>query len=113
MPSRTLVASSRSIGCRVSECVRDDPDQRTLERPDVVGDAFGDQLEHTGVGERDPVESDALAEDRDAGREVRRSDLGDQARLEALAEPLLDGHQLARGAGRRSARAAGRCHTAR
>ncbi len=52
--------------------VGDDADQGALERADVVGDPLGDQFEDRRIGELDVVERGALAQDRDAGREVGR-----------------------------------------
>jgi hypothetical protein len=44
----------------------------------------------------DPVGLDLLAQDCDAGLEVRRLDVGDEPPLEARAEPLLQGRDLSR-----------------
>jgi len=77
----------------------DDADQRALQRPNVVGDAIGDQVQHARVGEGDGVEGDAFAQDGDTGGVVGRLDVGHQAGLEALTQALLDGDE---GRGRRS-----------
>ena len=52
------------------------------------------------VGERDAVELHALAQDGQARGEVGRRDCGDQAGLEALAQAVLEGLEVARAAGR-------------
>ncbi len=75
--------------------VGDDPDERSLEHADVVGDPVGDHLEHGVVGDRDPVEQYPLAEDRDASSVVGRLDRGHEARLEPFAQALLNRDQLA------------------
>ena len=88
----------RMAGERV---VGDDADQCALERAHVVGDALGDQLEHAGLGQRDAVEHGPLAQDRHAGGEIGRPDVGDEPGLEALSQALLDAVELAAGGGRR------------
>ena len=67
-----------------------DPDERSLEGANVVGDAVGDEVEHGGIGERDVVQRHPLTQDGHAGGVVGRLDVGDEAGLEALPEPLLD-----------------------
>ena len=69
---------------------RRDPDQGTLELADVGLDLAGDELQHVGR-RREPVHRGLLPEDRDAGLEVGRLDVGDQAPLEPVAEPVLEG----------------------
>ena len=56
----------------------------------LVGILRGDELEH--VGRRgEPVLRGLLAQDRDPGLEVGRLDVGDQAPLEPVAQPVLEG----------------------
>ena len=76
--------------------MRDDADERPLERTHVVGDALGDQLEDRVVLDLDVVDSGALAKDRHARCPVGRRQVGDEPGLEALAQALLDAGQLAR-----------------
>ena len=73
----------------------DDADQRALEGADVVGDAIGDQLEHASSSRR--MRSNATRLRRIATRVMRSGgvDVGDEPGLEALAQALLDGHELA------------------
>ena len=73
----------------------DDADQRALERADVGVDALGDLLERVLVGELDVVVVGALAQDRQAGGEVGRLDVGDEPGLEALAQAVLERLQVA------------------
>ena len=54
----------------------------------------------SSLGELDAVEDRALAQDRDAGREVGWADVGDESGFEALAQTFLD-RQRAGGAGDR------------
>ena len=74
--------------------VGDDPNQSPLERSDVVLDSFGDHFEHAAVPDADAIEHRALAEDRDAGREVGRLDVGHKPGFEPLSEALLNGREL-------------------
>ena len=74
----------------------DDADERALERADVVGDAVGDDVERLGLGEVDAVVLDALAQHGQAHGAVRCADVGDEARLEALAQTVLEGVEVAR-----------------
>ena len=89
------MASSTSIGRPVSEWwatirMSAPSSARTLS---VTRSAIS--LEHAGGSEVDVVQERALAEDRHARGEVRRPDVGDEAGLEALAQALLDGEELA------------------
>ena len=60
-------------------------------------DALGDRPRATPVvGELDAVVLDALAQDGQARGEVGRLDVGDEAGLEALAQPVLERVQVAR-----------------
>jgi hypothetical protein len=66
-----------------------DPNERALELADVGLDLVRDE-EGEVVGEREAVELGLLLQDGDAGFEVRRLDVGDEAPFEARAEALLD-----------------------
>ena len=79
--------------CLVQRRERGDADQRALEFADVALDAAGDELEHV-VGHVEPIHLRLLAQDRDAGLQLRRLDVGDQAPLEPGAQPVLEGGQL-------------------
>ena len=58
-------------------------------------------VERVLVGELDVVVLRALAQDREARREVGRLDVGDEPGLEALAQAVLERLQVAAEAGRR------------
>ena len=73
-------ASSAVSGPAGERAEGDDPDQRALERAHVALDVLGDRLERRVVGELDAVVLRALAQDRQAGGEVGRRDVGDEAR---------------------------------
>ena len=75
---------------------RDHARERALELADVGRDPAGDELEHLRVGDVDVVGLDLLAQDRDPRLEVGRLDVGDQAPLEARAQPLLERRDVAR-----------------
>ena len=66
-----------------------DPDQRALELTDVGGDVRGDELERLGR-HRTVVALGLVAQDGEAGLEVGRLDVGDQAPLEPAAQPVLE-----------------------
>src|SRR4029078_1317248 len=66
------------------------------QRRDVSRDALGDRREDLLVLELDGVVLDALAQDREARREVGRGDRGDEAGLEARAEAFLERRESAR-----------------
>ena len=70
--------------------------ERALERAHVVGDPLGDQLERRRIDRADAVLLDALAQDREPRGAVRRADVGDEAGLEALAQPHLELAEVAR-----------------
>ena len=72
-----------------------------FERAHVERDALGDDLQRVGVGERDPVVVNALAQDGQAGGEVGRADVGDETGLEALAQAVLERGEVAGGGGRK------------
>jgi hypothetical protein len=76
--------------------VGDNPNQSALERANVVGDALGDEFGHRLVRDRNAVESGSFAENGDPRREVGRSDVDDQAGLEALAQSFLERDELTR-----------------
>ena len=76
--------------------VGDDADERALERADAVGRAVGEEGQDAVVGQADAVVLGALAQDGDARGEVGRLDGGDQAGLEALAQAVLEGAEVAR-----------------
>ena len=89
-------ASRTSIGSCVSEwyatiLIRAPSSTRTLS---VMRSAISSST--ASSVDRDAVERGALAEDGDAGRVVGRLDHRHEARLEPLAQPLLDRHELAR-----------------
>src|SRR3990170_5565720 len=69
---------------------RDDARQRSLELADVPRDATGDERQHLGIRDVDPVSRHLLAEDGDARLEVGRLNVDDEAPLEARAEALLE-----------------------
>ena len=77
-----------------------DAGERALELADVVGDRLGDELQHL-VGDVDGLALGLLAQDGEAGLEVRWLDVGDQAPLEPRAEAVLEGGDVVRGAVRR------------
>ncbi len=81
--------------------VSDDPYQRALEDPYVVRDPIRNDLEHARVGNRDAIECRALAEDREPGHIVRRLNVRNEPRFEALAEAFLDVKRAGVGACRR------------
>ena len=88
----------------------DDADESALEHADVVGRAGGDEGEDAVVGQDDAVVLGALAQDGDPRGEVGRLDGGDQAGLEALAQAVLEGAEVAREAvGGQHELAAGSC----
>ena len=75
---------------------RRDADERAFELPDVRLNPRGDEREDV-VGEVvGAVEGCFLAEDRDAGLEVWRLDVGDEAPLEPGADALLETELLRR-----------------
>ena len=77
----------------------DHPGERALDLADVGLDAAGDQVGDV-VGQADPLDLGFLLEDGDAGLEVGRLDVGDEAPLEAGAQALLElGNLLGRGVG--------------
>ena len=76
--------------------VGDDADKRALERADAVRRAVGEQGQDAVVGQDDAVVLSALAQDRDARGEVGRLDGGDEPGLEALAQAVLEGVEVAR-----------------
>ena len=78
-----------------------DPDQGALELPDVVADVGGDEGEDLGRDAPEVLGLGLLAEDGEAGLELRRLDVGDEAPLEAGAEAVLEaGDRLRRPVGR-------------
>ncbi len=82
-----------SIGRLVQRRERGDADQRTLEFADVALDAAGDELEDV-AGHVEPIHLRLLAQNRDAGLEFGRLNVGDQAPLEPGAQPVLERRQL-------------------
>ena len=89
----------RPAGQRV---VGDDADQGSLERADVVGDALGDRAR--GPRRRRAAIRSSIARLRRIATRVAKSggaDVGDEAGLEALAQPLLDGRRARAAGGRR------------
>ena len=80
--------------------VGDDPVERALELADVADDLARDELDDVR-GDRDRALLGLGPQDRDAGLEVRRGQVGDEAPLEAAAQPLLEGQdRLGRPVGR-------------
>ena len=78
-----------------------DPDQRALELADVVADVGGDERQHLGRDAAEVLGLGLLAEDGEAGLELGRLDVGDEAPLEAGAEAVLEaGDRLRRPVGR-------------
>ena len=68
------------------------PDQRALQLPDVGGDPAGDVLQY--LGRRVQALLDGLAaQDRDAGLQLGRLDVGQQPPLEPAAQPVLQRDQ--------------------
>ena len=72
---------------------RGDPDERALEFADVALDAAGDQFQDV-VGHVEPIHLSLLAQDGDAGLQLGRLDVGDQAPLEAGPQPVFEGGEL-------------------
>ena len=72
---------------------RRDPDERALELADVRRDLRGDVLQDV-VGRLEALAAGLLAQDRDAGLEVRRLDVGDEAPLEPRPHPVLEAVEL-------------------
>ena len=83
--SRTSLVRGTSIARCVSEWNATTRISAPSSRRMLSRDAVGDQVENCRVGEFDPIQRGALAEDRDPRGVVGRLDVGDQARLEALA----------------------------
>src|SRR6185436_5535996 len=69
---------------------------RSLELADVRRDAARDEGEYLRVGDVDRVRLHLLAEDRNAGLEIRRLDVCDEAPFEPRAEPGFEGRDRAR-----------------
>jgi hypothetical protein len=86
-PSRSLT-NSQVIGTFFSAGEGRDADQRTLELADVGADDVG-EVQGDLVGDRDAVVLGLLAEDGDAGLEVGRLDVGDEAPVEAGDQSVL------------------------
>ena len=80
--------------------VRGDADQRAFELAHVVDDVVGDERQHVVGDAVEVLGLGLLAEDREARLELRRLDVGDQAPLEAAAEPVLDASRSTSAAGR-------------
>ena len=96
MKSRSTSSASDSCTVRAGQAgERGHPDQGALELADRVRDPGGDELEHV-VGGVHPLLRGLLLQDRDAGLEVRRLDVGEQAPLEAGAHPVFQRGQLPR-----------------
>src|SRR5581483_2208903 len=70
--------------------VRRHPNEGALELPDVVGDVGGDVVEHL-VGHLGALTFGLLAKDGEAGLELGRLDIGDQAPLEPGTQPNPEG----------------------
>ena len=62
----------------------------------LLVDPLGDQVDRLGVHAVDAVLLHALAQDRAAGGEVGRADLGDEAGGEPLAQAVLERVEVAR-----------------
>jgi hypothetical protein len=87
------------VGCQGptregAEC--DDADQRALEGAHVRADSLRDRCQRSGIGDIDVVVLRALAQDCEAGGEVGWGYIGDEARLEALAQTVLERLEITR-----------------
>ena len=76
--------------------VGDHPGQGPLEGADVGRDAAGDEREHLRVVDLVVVGPHALLEDGDAGLDVGRLDVGDEADLEPAPQAVLQGRDRLR-----------------
>ena len=74
----------------------DDADEGPLERTDVRRHAVRDEVEDRLVVQRDAVVGDALAQHRHPRPTVGRLDVRDEARLEALAQAVVDAVEVPR-----------------
>ena len=81
----------------VEAAERRHPDQCAVELTDVVRDVRGDELHDVG-GDRRGHLLGLLAEDGEPGLEIGGLDVGDQAHLEAAAQPVLERRDGVRGA---------------
>ena len=70
--------------------------ERAVELADVGRHLLGDPLERLGLGDLEALPLDLLAQDGDAGLEVRPADVDHHALAEARAQALLERLQLAR-----------------
>ena len=91
----TISARPSSTAWLVEAGEGGDPDQGALELADVALDLRGDELQDLRRRAHALLRR-LLAQDRDAGLEVGRLDVADQAPLEAGAQPVLERVQLAR-----------------
>ena len=99
--ARTLLGDLLGELGPVQARVGRDPDERALELTDVVADVRGDEREHFGRDAPEVLGFGLLAEDGEAGLELGRLDVGDQAPLEAGAQPVFEaGDRLRRAVGR-------------
>ena len=83
---RDLLGERRAVQAGVGG----DPDQRALELADVVADVGGDEREDLVGDAAEVLGLGLLAEDGEAGLELGRLDVGDQAPLEPAAQPVLE-----------------------
>src|ERR1017187_8705611 len=90
--SRSWTAFFRKMAMRVFRSEGGDPDQCAFELTDVGGNPARDVLKC--LGRRvEPVLDGLLPQDGDAGLQLRRLDVGEQAPFEPAAQPVLEGHQ--------------------
>ena len=98
--ARTFWATSSESGGPVEAGVGGDPDQRALELADVVADVGGDEREDLVGDAAEVLGLGLLAEDGEAGLELGRLDVGDEAPLEPGAEAVLEAWRSTSAAGR-------------
>ena len=94
-----LLGEVRADGNVVEAGVRSDSDEGAFELTDVGGDPRGDELERLGR-HRAVIAFGLVAQDGQAGFEVRRLDVGDEPPLEPAAQTFLQrrdgvGHAIA------------------
>ena len=90
--ARDLLGERRPVQARVGG----DPDERALELADVVADVGRDEPEDLVGDAAEVLGLGLLAEDGEAGLELGRLDVGDEAPLEAAAQPVLEGRDRLR-----------------
>ena len=89
----TISASARSTACRLRLANAVTRISAPSSSRMLRGDLAGDELQH--LRRRvEPLLGGLLAQDRDPGLQLGRLDVGDQAPLEPVAQPVLQGDQL-------------------